>query len=111
MSEITYVFALAACVSAVVALAWTISTLTSRVRALELSSATLANSCAKSSARVDLLEQQSPTRLAAEVAALAAAVDTQRDIHQRFAGKVWQRLKGNDDRATARPVPGLPGFQ
>ena len=38
------------------------------------------------------LERQSPAKLAAEVAALAEAVESLRDTHRRFAGKVWQKI-------------------
>lgn len=47
-------------------------------------------------ARVAAVEKQSPTKLAAEVAALSEAVARHSEIHRRFAGRVWQRIGRNE---------------
>jgi len=59
----------------------------------------------KISAQLRDLEAQTPVKLAAEVAALSASVQSVVDTHRRFAGKVWARI-GQDERAAPTTTNG-----
>lgn len=64
--------------------------------------ASIAAQSASVSSKLHDLERGSPVKLAAEVAALSAAVTALGDTHRRFAGRVWQRI-GTQDRAPELP--------
>lgn len=68
--------------------------------------ATIAAQSASVSSKLHDLERGSPVKLAAEVAALSAAVTAIGDTHRRFAGRVWQRIGTHDRASPEQPFNG-----
>lgn len=103
----TFAFALAfvaaGCGAAALIISWRLTRALERLRsttesALLSQSTELERQLKTISALAHEAKAASPTKLAAEVAALADAVSSQADTHRRFAGKVWARI-GHDEKA------------
>lgn len=110
IAVIISVGALALTVASSVVAVWHISSLNQRMRALESERSTIASNLTSIDEKLAAVQKTAPATLAAAVADLGAAVDSLRDTHQRFAGKVWQRLgaesKTNGDGRPPVPLPG-----
>lgn len=94
-------FALVLHAGVTVALVWTIFGLKQRLLALELQRSTTASNFVKAFTKLGELQKQSPTVLAAKVEELSEAVERLRLTHQRFAGRIDQKL------GAQRPGSGL----
>jgi outer membrane murein-binding lipoprotein Lpp len=99
--EIIYVFALASLAVVLGVAGSIIYDLKARVNTLSSNAATLSKHFSRLS---EAVRQSAPVALAERLDDLAAVVDHNLKIHQRFAGRVWQRLGRDQEKDDEEPA-------
>jgi hypothetical protein len=100
--EIIYVFVLASLAVALGVAGSIIYDLKARTSRLNYNVDTLSKLCSRLS---EAVRQSANVALAERLDDLAATVDHNLKIHQRFAGRVWQRLGRDQEKDEEEPSP------